>query len=71
MQRYFRIVEPIDESMEPIEKVVSEQEILVTYWKYWKGRMEEYAKKHTPRAEITRDNCIEDWCIIHWANEIE
>jgi hypothetical protein len=21
-------------------------------------------------AEATRENCIEDWCVIHWATEV-
>ena len=21
-------------------------------------------------AEATRDRCIEDWCVVHWATEI-
>jgi hypothetical protein len=32
---------------------------------YWKERMESVGK----HDEISREKCIEDWCVIHWAVE--
>lgn len=47
--------------------VKNEKQILDEYWDYWKERMEKkYGKDH---ELITKENCIEDWTIIHWAEE--
>lgn len=46
---------------------ITEEEILKDFWDYW------YAKMITKYGEddelITKENCIEDWCVIHWAWE--
>jgi hypothetical protein len=45
--------------------IKNEQQILDEYWDYWKEKMEKkYGKDH---RLITKENCIEDWSIIHWA----
>lgn len=51
---------------EPIE--VTEEEILDSYWTYWLGRMTN--KFGEDRQELfTKQNCIDDWCVIHFAWE--
>jgi hypothetical protein len=45
-------------------ETLSEKEILDQYWVYWFTNMIE-AKR--PDFELTSENCIDDWCIVHWA----
>lgn len=45
----------------------TEDDILEYYWNYWNERM---VKKFGYGHElITKENCIEDFVIIHWAWE--
>lgn len=47
---------------------ITEQEIIDQYWDYWLDKM---LIKYDHKSElITLDNCILDWCSIHWADEV-
>ncbi len=43
--------------------IISREQILKEYWPYWYSMMLK-AKK---LKEINTDNCVTDFCIIHWA----
>jgi hypothetical protein len=45
----------------------SEQQILKAYYPHWFHKMSE-ANLH---SEISNENCIDDWCVIHWAIETD
>lgn len=45
-------------------ETLSEQEILNDYWLYWFTKM---IINNQPEEELTSERCIEDWCIVHWA----
>ena len=45
-------------------ETLSDTDILDQYFPYWMSKMIE-AKR--PDFEITPERCIEDWCIVHWA----
>lgn len=47
----------------PLWKTLSEKEILDEYWDYWTGKMKEVGKEDV----ISEERCIEDWCILHFA----
>lgn len=47
---------------------ISEEDILKQYWDYWHGKM--VAKFGPDSDKITKEKCIEDWVVIHWAEEI-
>lgn len=52
------------------DEVVSEEEIISgVYFDYWKSKMQ--AKFGADSELITKANCIEDWVVIHWAQEIK
>ena len=54
-----------DELGDDNPKIISEEEILETYYEFWKGKM---IKKYGENSHlITNHNCIEDWVTIHWA----
>ena len=60
--RYYSYVETEDDLL--IHKLVySEREILEEFFSHWVTEM-----KGTGNADlISYENCIEDWCTIHWA----
>ena len=50
-------------STDLIEK--TEDEILDEFWNYWFLKMKnKYGQNH---YLITKENCIKDWCVEHWA----
>ena len=55
-----------DENDNDIVEVLTEDEIIASYWEYWSGKMKEIGRE----AEATRERCIDDWCVIHWAVEV-
>lgn len=49
--------------------IKSEQQILDCFWEYWKERMiEKYCEGH---EYITKENCIRDFVVTHWADEYD
>lgn len=49
------------------EVFISEEGILGYYWDYWCDKMYNVGRGNL----ITEERCIEDYCIVHWAVEIE
>jgi len=46
---------------------ITEDQILSEYWDWWSSKMiDKYGEGH---ELITEQNCIEDWCTIHFAWE--
>lgn len=45
---------------------LSEKEILEQYWDYWCDRMRQVGKDPNQYSQL---DCIDDWCIVHWAWE--
>lgn len=55
-----------DENGNDIVEILTEDEVLSSYWDYWTTRMREVGREHL----ISKERCIEDWVTIHWAMEI-
>lgn len=66
--RYWTIVAP-DEDGIPIYETLSEDEILEQYWDYWSGRMIEKYGEEEFQKNWSKQDCIDDWCILHWSWE--
>ncbi len=49
------------------DHIISEEQILKEYWDYWRERMEQAGKEDL----INPENCIYDFCVIHWAFELK
>jgi hypothetical protein len=49
-----------------VATTISELQILEQYFEYWSKRMQEVGKD----SEISPQNCIDDFCVIHWAWEV-
>ena len=45
-------------------ETLSEQDILNHYWDHWCEQMQ--SRGHDPEV-MTFENCIDDWCVVHWA----
>ena len=52
-------------------ETLSDKQILDYYWEHWSGQMKRafYEKRlmNLTLDDITPENCIEDWRIVHWA----
>lgn len=49
-----------------VTEILTEDEIIAQYYTYWSTKM----IQNCPSEPITRERCIEDWCIVHWATEV-
>lgn len=64
--RVWRYVWP-DENFDPVEEFVSEAEILTNYHPWWAAEMKRIGREHL----ISDENCIHDWVVLHWAEEVK
>lgn len=62
--RWFRYSEFDGETGRDV--IISEKEIIETYYAYWVDQMVRVSKEDM----INHQNCIEDFCVIHWAVEV-
>jgi hypothetical protein len=63
---YWTICYP-NEKDETVYETLSEEDILKQYWDYWYGKMcEKFGKEHVD-ANYSKQDCIDDWTILHWA----
>lgn len=54
-------------NMEPVEEILTEEQIIREYFSYWSDQMRRVNKW----KEITRKNCIEDWVVVMWAEKVK
>jgi hypothetical protein len=64
--RRFRYVEP-GENDEPVEHIVTDVWIEEHYFPWWQEQMRKVGKE----SEICLQNCIEDFIVVHWAEELK
>ena len=63
--KYWTIVFP-GEYDQTVAETWSEDQIIESYYKYWSAKMIQNSK-----TDLSRENCIEDWVIVHWAVETD
>ena len=67
--RYFQHMEP-NEDGEDITVITTDEDIRRAYYPYWYDKMcKKYGKEHVDET-YSLEECIEDWMIIHYAEEI-
>lgn len=66
--RYWMYVEPAGSSIHPVYTIMSDKAVLATYFPYWSSKMMQKHGGWVP--EITEENCIIDWAIVNWAEEV-
>lgn len=64
--KYYTIAYP-GEFGQHVQETFSEDQIIQSYYKYWYSRMVQ-ANRHDM---ISRENCIDDWIVVHWAMETD
>lgn len=59
-----------DPSIDSYVETVDEEHIRKTFYPYWYFKMcEKYGKQHVDLTYCFHD-CIDDWCTLHWAWEV-
>lgn len=53
---------------EPVAVVKTEREIIETYYPWWRLRMK---SKGFPACVITKEKCVEEYVVVHWAEEVQ
>ena len=64
--KYWTIVFP-GEFGQHVQETWNEEQIIKSYYTYWVYKMIEAGKGDL----ITRQNCIDDWTVVHWAAETD
>lgn len=59
-----------DPSIDPCVTTVSEDDIRKEYYPYWKGKMIEKFGEDYFNKNYSFEECIEDFCVVHWAWEV-
>lgn len=59
---YWTIVFP-GEFDQHVQETWTEDQIIKSYYSHWFTNMVQAGKVD----EATRERCIEDWCVVHWA----
>lgn len=49
-----------------VDTIIGEEDIIQSYWGYWSEAMLRVGKSPL----ITSENCIQDFCVIHWATQL-
>lgn len=61
--------DPIHNDFSPVVFIWTEQDILNFYWEHWSSYITEVDWNETSLDKL-KQACIEDWQVIHWAEEI-
>jgi hypothetical protein len=64
--KYWTIVFP-GEFGQHVQETWNEDQIIKSYYTYWSAKM----IQNVDNADLSRENCIEDWITVHWASETD
>ena len=64
--KYWTITFPGDFGQHVVE-TWSEEQIIKSYYTYWAQKM----VMNVPNSNLSKESCIEDWCVVHWAVETD
>lgn len=63
----WRYIEPTSATdSTPVVFIVTEAEIIATYYAYWANQMRRAGKAD----EINEHGCVEDFIVVHWAEPV-
>jgi len=63
--KYYMYYELVPQGEDPV-RVISEKGIIDSYYEEWCEAVKRTGKLYN----ISEQNCIDDWCISHWAIEV-
>jgi len=66
--KYWTIVFP-GEFGQHVQETWNEEQIMSSYLPYWTSKMLDHFGG--PHSSITRENCLDDWIVVHWAVETD
>lgn len=67
--RYFTISYP-DENGRNVDETLSEEDIRKYYYPHWYEKMcAKFGKEHVDK-NYSFEECLDDWCVIHWAIKV-
>ena len=67
-EKKYKWIEPGEtEEDEPVEMIWTETQILDHYYDWWSEQMTKRDKAHM----INRKECIADFCVVNWAQEVK
>lgn len=66
--RYWTICYP-GETGETVYETLSDDDIIEQYFPYWWGRMIDKFGLAECELKWSKQDCIDDWVVIHWATE--
>jgi hypothetical protein len=70
--RYWTYAEPTSETdSTPVYHTMSDDDILDSYWGWWYSKMCEKFGKEVVDRDYTKQDCIDDWVVVHWAWEVK
>jgi hypothetical protein len=69
--RKFSYVDQGDDGVTPVHCTISEDKILCEYFPYWHEQMKKVGKASKIITHAYLDQCIDDFCVVHWATEIK
>ena len=64
--KYWTICYP-GEYGQNVQETFSEEQIIKSYFVYWASKVIECGRGD----EVTRERCIDDWIVVHWACETD
>jgi hypothetical protein len=64
--KYWTIVFP-GEFGQHVQETWTEDQIILSYYTYWSTKMIQNVKD----PDLSRERCIEDWVVVHWAQETD
>ena len=69
--RYWSYNEQTESLDDAIVVTVSDDEILNQYWPWWYSKMCEKFGKEVVDRDYSKQDCIDDWVVVHWAWEVK
>ena len=64
--KYWTIVFP-GEHGQHVQETWNEDQIIASYFTYWCANMIQSGHGD----QVTRERCIDDWCVVHWAQQTD
>ncbi len=68
--RRWKIAYP-DEYDNPVIEILTDDDIIAQYWNHWYDRMCKKFGKEVVDSNYTKEDCIYDWTVVHWAWEVK
>lgn len=69
--RYFSYNDYVDDPSDSFVTTISEDDIRKEYYPHWYDHMCQKFGKEKVDSEYSFEDCLDDFCVVHWAWEVE